>query len=76
MMERKLGPIPSLALLQYTAYNMSLNDSTSLNATTAGPLRPDLDTYYADLNLPVLPNVDGGTRTNSTSLHNKIKLAA
>ena len=47
MMGRKLGPLPSVILLQNRAYNMSLNDSTSNMVTTGGPLRPEFDTHHA-----------------------------
>ena len=47
MMERKLGPLPSLFLLQNRVYNMSLNYSTSTMVTTGGPLRPEFGTHHA-----------------------------
>ena len=47
MMERKLGPLPSLILLQNRVYYMSLNYSNSIIVTTGGPLRPEFDTHHA-----------------------------
>ena len=45
MIERKLGPLASLTLLQSMAYSMSLIDSTSFMVTTGGPLRPEFDDW-------------------------------
>ena len=47
MMERKLGPLPSIILLQNRVYYISLNYSTSIMVTTGGPLRPEFDTHHA-----------------------------
>ena len=46
MMGRKLGPLPSVILLQNMAYNMSLNDSTSTMVTTGVPLMPEFDIHH------------------------------